>query len=241
MRVPISASFNPYVNPIPFVRRLSYGRFQAALDLTDLSSAQRAMDFGCWAGYFLPSLSERFSEVWGVDDDSASVIDKLPDYWTILQVARRLCESHSSSSRQVRLTKATGLMLPFRDGYFDVVFCLDTLAHVGTSVRPQVIRELRRVTSHRGQLIFSLPVEIGPIRPLKTLVRNITGKQSDKNTEGYDYRVDLERLRSSFGSCRFRFFPVNFLGAFNPIVLIDCRILPGQFARSSTGPDRAAV
>jgi SAM-dependent methyltransferase len=186
------------------------------------------LDFGCWTGHFLPSLLKHFPEVWGVDDDSGSVVDTVPNAWTILQVARRLCDLESGMGTRLGLAKATGSALPFSDGYFDVVFCIDTLTHVPESRRLDVIHDLRRVTKSKGQVIFSLPIETGPMRLLRSVARTLTRKRIDADTRTYDFRADLESLRSSFAECKTRFFPVNQLGSFNPFLVVDCRMTTGQ-------------
>lgn len=237
----LGSSVSPYDSRLGAVRYLSYARFQAALNSLRPVPGGRALDFGCWTGHFLPSLMKYFPDVWGVDDDSASVLDAVPDLWTILQVARRLCESEAGIRAHPGLVKATGSALPFSDGYFDVVFCIDTLTHVPISRRLDVIHELRRITKPDGQLIFSLPIETGPMQFLKGVARTLTGKRIDPDTRCYDFRGDLESLRSSFSACKTRFFPVDRLGSLNPFVVADCRMEPGRFEGSATEWDCAVV
>jgi len=226
---PPGRSVNPYVNPVSAVRRMAYARMRAALDLVDIPEATRVLDFGCWAGYFLPSLLKRFPEVCGVDDDSASVVETLPGYWTILQLARTLCRHEAAAYAEPALVRAGGLALPFRDECFDIVFCLDTLAHVFVAERRTVLAELHRVTKQRGQLIFSLPIETGAIGALKQAARVLTGKKSDPKTQGYDFRCDLELFKSLFEVRRTIFFPVRMLRSLNPFLFVDCRIEQAQF------------
>ncbi|MBI4472651.1 MAG: class I SAM-dependent methyltransferase [Acidobacteria bacterium] len=234
-------SVNPYISRLSAVRYLSYARFQAALDLVEKNRRTRVLDFGCWAGYFLPSLLMYFNEVWGVDDDSASVVHCLPDDWTILQSARRLCASEAGSCAHLGLANASGRALPFPNGYFDVAFCLDTLAHVTPVERLVVLQELRRITNPNGQLIFSLPVERGLISVLKRTVRTLTGKQIDARTKEYDYRVDLALLQTCFRIVKSQFVPAALLGTLNPIVMLDCRIEQERFEDSSREPDLAVI
>jgi SAM-dependent methyltransferase len=240
-RIPLGSSVNPYVNRLGVVRTLAYGRLQAALWLVRITGSGRVLDVGCWAGYFLPSLLREFSEVWGVDDDSASVVHTTGSYWTILQVAHNLCEAELGSLSRPALVQATGSALPFVDGHFDVVFCMDTLAHVPSRSHMCVIRELRRVTKIGGQVIFSLPVETGPIRLVKQVVRALAKKQSDATMYGYDFRVDLTLLDSCFPVCEPHFYPINALGSLNPFVIVNCEIGQGQFEDLSTKRDRLGV
>src|SRR5688572_22821020 len=113
-RTPLGPSLSPYLNKIRMVRRLSYARFGAALRLADVS-AKRVLDFGCWDGHFLPSLLKHFSEVWGIDDDSASLVETVRGCWTILQVAQTLAESEVPTPLPPIVSKAQGEALPFPD------------------------------------------------------------------------------------------------------------------------------
>jgi ubiquinone/menaquinone biosynthesis C-methylase UbiE len=223
-RTPLGPSVSPYINRLPAVRRFWYARLQAALDLTEIDHEARVLDFGCWDGHFLPSLAKHFGEVWGVDDDSSSCLETVPGCWTTLQIARRLSESEIGPFQQLVLTKASAPALPFRSQCFDVVFCLDTLVHVPQQLRSDVISELRRVTKSNGQVIFSLPIENGLSSLLRHTTRRLTAKVTDPNTNAYNYRFDLELIRTSFSVLKEQFFPVNALGIRNPILLLDCRI-----------------
>ena len=220
---PLDASVNPYTNRLRAVRSLHYQRLYRALNLIERTRSERVLELGCWAGYFLPSLLKYFPEVWGVDDDSCSVLESAPGYSSILQIARKLCEAELGSTSGLHLTKATGSALPFHDRYFDVVVCMDTLANIERPSRFDVVNELRRVTRLDGQLIFSLPIEVGPASLLKEGIRLLTGKRIDSGTKQYDFRDDLELLRTTFPLCRPQFFPVNILGKLSTVVIVDCR------------------
>lgn len=214
-KTPLGPRISPYRNSARLVRRAVYGRLDTALKMAGRDPAARVLDFGCWDGHFLPSLLENFGEVWGVDDDSASVLEILPSVSSILQVARNLCEAEADASERLHLVKATGSKLPFADRFFDIVFCLDTLTHVAESDRPHVIDELRRITKPDGRLIFSLPIETGLASVLRQALRTLTRKQSDRATTQYDFRKDVELLQSSFAICRKRWIPVH--------VVVECR------------------
>jgi len=55
-----------------------------------------------------------------------------------------------------RYVQADGAWLPFADGSFDLVACLDTLEHVQPNARPLVVAELRRVA--RLAVVVAVPV-----------------------------------------------------------------------------------
>jgi Methyltransferase domain len=56
----------------------------------------------------------------------------------------------------LRPVRASGTNLPFRDGAFHTVLCLDTMEHVPVAARPDFLMELLRVTNHT--LIIGAPM-----------------------------------------------------------------------------------
>jgi len=216
-QTPLGSYVSPYENRIALIRYFAYARLGAALKHAAGNPALRVLDFGCWAGHFLPSLAERFPEVWGVDDDSGSVIQQVPEYWTTLQLAQQLCR-HELGDVSVRLIRATGSALPFPERCFDIVFCLDTLAHVLPAEKQVVISELKRITNPDGRLVFTLPIETGIPLLVRKGLRWLSRKHPCNYT--YDFRSDLKLLQSNFRIASQKFWPSYLLSL---AVIIDCR------------------
>jgi len=190
-RTPLGPYISPYANRLGIVRYFAYARFAAALRCAGGKRPARVMDFGCWDGHFLPSLVEHFSEVWAVDDDSGSVIDQVPGCWTTLQLAQQLWKCELGGHPDT-LIKATGSALPFSARSFDVVFCLDTLAHVVPEEKPLVLHELRRITNREGRIVVSLPIETGQAGFARRVLRRLSGKHPCEYP--YDFRQDVKLL-----------------------------------------------
>jgi len=55
------------------------------------------------------------------------------------------------------------------------------------------------------------------------MARIVTRKQIDPSSRHYDFRADLQLLRSMFALCEQRFIPVGVLGSLNPFVVVNCR------------------
>jgi len=92
------------------------------------------LDYGCGSGAMLRRVVDRCKNAFGVDVDP----DVLP-----------------SDPRVLTLAIKEGERLPFPDGYFDVVTCLEVIEHVADE--RWTLRELARVLKNDGTLILTTP------------------------------------------------------------------------------------
>jgi 2-polyprenyl-3-methyl-5-hydroxy-6-metoxy-1,4-benzoquinol methylase len=107
----------------------------AELEQLGLPPGARILDAGCGSGRTLQELA-RFGAVSGVELDESAA-----------QVARErgLGEVHTGRLEE----------LPFEDGEFDLVTCLDVIEHTPDDV--VTLRELRRVTKAGGHALITVP------------------------------------------------------------------------------------
>jgi len=246
----LGPQWSPYVNRLRFVRWFFYHRFQKALEAAGQSPGARVLEFGCWQGYFLPSLLKNYGEVWAVDNDACSLVEKVPEYFTTLQMARALCQAEAAAMARLRLIKADGSHLPFRRGGFDLIFCLDTLPFITGEAKQSTLLEFGRILRPGGRLIISLPIEMGPVLLLRQALRRLSGAWRDRyswrellravcfrtaaharpaefaNLKGYEYREDLAQIAAHFMVQSLRFLPCHGLGRLNPIALLACSTPP---------------
>lgn len=237
----------PYENPFFFARWFFYKRLRRSLEIASPQPEERALEFGCWEGYFLPSLLANYAQVCAVENDSASLVENIPGKWTILQSARELCAAESAALAHLQLVKADGERLPLRSESFDAVFCLDSLAYVRQESRLAVLSELCRVLKPTGTAVFTLPIELGPTLLVRQLLRWASGVRLDdyswrkliravfffpegrrpssgpSNLIGYDYRQDQELIASNFDVRITTFLPWDSLRLISPTVLLACK------------------
>jgi 2-polyprenyl-6-hydroxyphenyl methylase/3-demethylubiquinone-9 3-methyltransferase len=96
------------------------------------------LDLGCGGGFMAAALTERGATVTGVDPSEAAIA-----------AARRHAETNHL---YIDYRVARGERLPFADGSFDIVVCVDVLEHIED--RRRVLSEIRRVLRPQGWFLF---------------------------------------------------------------------------------------
>jgi pseudaminic acid biosynthesis-associated methylase len=108
-------------------------------------SIDRVLEVGCNTGPNLRWLRERVPEVYGVDVNSTALVEvrtTFPD---------------------VNAVKSPGRDLPFRDGWFDMVFTMGVLIHQSPEALPLMMAEIVRCSRRYvlcGEYFAEEPVEV---------------------------------------------------------------------------------
>jgi len=137
-------------------------RLTAGADL--ISPANQLLDVGCGDGSLNLLLQGKVGLVVGTD----SVLSA--------------CREASAKGFKVQCADLNGCHLPYRDGVFDAVTCLDVIEHV---LDPRhLLRELARVLRPYGVLVVTTP-NVRAYRHILTLIRGRFPRTSG-DPEGYD-------------------------------------------------------
>lgn len=101
----------------------------------------RALEFGCGAGRFLPHFQKRFTEVWGAD------------------VSREMIDLASRYSPQCKFHLVTGADLKFfPDSHFDLIYSFLVLQHLPNRYAVTgYIKEFMRILRPGGLAAFQIP------------------------------------------------------------------------------------
>lgn len=149
----------------------SYRHLFFALNIAELIDNKKILDLGCADGPFLPTLNRNGSIIIGLD----FLLD-----W--LLKAKDLKDSKENSLERVILVNAESHYLPFKNNSIDLIFCLETLEHIPNSI--SLINEIYRVLKEGGELIYSVPNEIG----FSLLIRQLIGKFTGFERENYSVK-----------------------------------------------------
>ena len=110
---------------------------RSAIALSLITKGNNALDIGCGEGTLAAALASRFTHVVGVDISANAVAATI---------------QRGVEAKQVNLDSEP---LPFADGAFDAVTCLDVLEHV---FDPRIsVREIARVCSPGATLVITTP------------------------------------------------------------------------------------
>ena len=90
----------------------------------------RVLEFGCDNGIMLNYFKKYKLELFGVDINGKSI------------------EAGHRHFPELNLVKSTGLEIPFRDDYFDVIFASAVLKHIRYEDREKVYQEFSRVSKY---------------------------------------------------------------------------------------------
>lgn len=140
------ADFTPRANCFDHYVRTSprHKVEKAIIELGSIDNSDRVLDLACGTGFFLKYLHPSIYKC-GVDI-CQSMLDKVPD---------------KCDARKVR---AHACMLPFREGYFDVVTCLGAINVFEDSEIELLFSEVKRVLNDRGRFIVNASVPVSAPR-----------------------------------------------------------------------------
>jgi ubiquinone/menaquinone biosynthesis C-methylase UbiE len=118
---------------------VSYNLFSSIVSLTEKTSGNRVLDFGCGCGRIVNYLSNLFinNQFYGCDIDDEAIA------W---------CQNNLSSVGEFT-TNASLPPLPFDDSFFDVVYSISVFTHLPEEMQFQWLEELKRVTRKGGYLL----------------------------------------------------------------------------------------
>jgi len=121
-------------------------------------SSQTVVDFGCADGFFLPSLSRYFSQVFGIEQNSR-----------FAHIARVLKDRRNLHNTQIfcnAIQDEHDFVYNKLDKKADTLFALEVIEHVGTNKnmyrsKSEFIEDLFKLVQPGGKIIISVPVMVG--------------------------------------------------------------------------------
>lgn len=167
-----------------------------------MRAGQRVLELGCGTGLF--------TEMMAVSGASVVATDISAE---LLELARARVRGVGN----VSLVLCDGEALPFRDRSFDAVIGSSILHHLPVE---SSLREIQRVLSHHGSMVFAEPNMLNPQIAIQKNVPAVKAWLGDSPDETAFVRWRLHRLLRSMGFSEITIEPYDFLHPVTPRVLI---------------------
>lgn len=157
---------------------------------------RHVLDLGCAGGFMSEALAERGDVVSGIDP-AAKAIDAA------------IAQTQKNKSG-ITYSVGEGEALPYRDGEFDAVLCVDVLEHVADL--SQVLAEIERVLRPGGVFLYDT-INRNPISKMVTVaVAEDLLKLLPKGTHDPDLFIKPSELKSSLSNAGLVPGPITGLG-----------------------------
>jgi len=188
-----------YFSLNPLVRFINWKKLDSVFSLFSPWGRDRILDFGSGNGVMLPTMSDEFDTVVGID--------------LCTTAASRMSQAYRL--RNVFLVAADGMELPFHDDSFDAVMATSTLEHFRDIEK--AVAEIVRITKRGGLLFFLSPTENAFYRFGRWLFRYkkpVDHYHSAKDIEGVLEKYYTVELKRNFPSAFLPFLSIYRLGRF---------------------------
>lgn len=177
-------------------------RFRLATQLAQANGGGRLLDYGCGDGTFLALTHGMFPVAVGADIDEAQLAE---------------CRSRLEHLGGLRFLRTAELTNAVHHGCYDTVTCMEVLEHCPDAERLRVLDALRLLVAPRGQVIISVPIEIGPALPAKQLFRALAawrGHGDYRHRETYSLGELVAATLSRTNLARARYQAASSTGTF---------------------------
>lgn len=162
--------------------RWSHGsRFALAVDLIRASRPRRLLDYGCGDGTLIELVHGMAAAIVGADRDRGQLDG----------CRRRLAHLAGLTFVHTSALASTG-----ESGRYDVVTCMEVLEHCTDRERRRVVGELACLLAPGGQLIVSVPIEIGPALAGKQMFRALAAWRGHGDYDHRETYTASEMLRA---------------------------------------------
>jgi len=125
------------------IRSIYFQRLKKSVNLVKKSKHKFILDIGTGCGILLPTLNRYGKKVVGVD-----VLDRFGELKEFVD---------KEKLKNTLLIKADVLNLPFKEGCFDLIFCLSVLEHVKNV--DDALNEIGRILDKKGTFILGYPID----------------------------------------------------------------------------------
>ncbi len=194
-----------YYHPNPIIRYTENKRVGLTIKFLKPEEGDKILSVGCGEGYLLNKLEQ--GKIWGVD---------------LSEEAIRRARVKNQEQKNIILSVADALKLPFPNAFFNKAECSETIEHVPEPSK--LIDEIIRVTTDEAVIVFTYPNE-GLINRIKKILIKVglfglILKEIPKIQEWHLHFFDFNKFNSliknkliieKVKSVPFSWFPVRYI------------------------------
>jgi len=194
-----------YYSRNPLIREIYFSRLRKVLEMADEKRGQKILDLGTGSGVLIPSLG-KYNKVYAIDREKM-----------FIKKAKKIAKM--SNVKAICIRQDISSKLPFKNSFFDAVFCVSVLEHIEDL--DKVMKEVKRIIKPGGLFIVGLPIE----RFLVKSAFNIFGiKQHEDRGHISDFADINKKLKKYFDIERTEKIPFNlFPDALSLYIVFKCR------------------
>ncbi|MBI2546196.1 methyltransferase domain-containing protein [Candidatus Woesearchaeota archaeon] len=149
-----------------------------ARKVLQLLERRKTLDIGCGEGIFYYELSRRGIDMKGIDYS--------------LEALRNMREKLKAAHAELQVCNANAQKLPFKDGSFEQIICLDVLEHLPDA--QAALKEMSRTLRKNGAAIITVPNELYLTKPVLPINFKEHLKAIGHESAGFDYKQLKEML-----------------------------------------------
>lgn len=121
-------------------------KFREVANILKTAGARKVLDFGCGPGSFLSILA---NEVPGIDAVGVDIASPQIEF-----AAKNIAAKHPGN---IRFQLLDAERLPYPDGSFDAVTCIEVIEHIHPFLAAKILAEARRVLKPDGVFVLTTP------------------------------------------------------------------------------------
>ena len=137
------------LDPIKYYSWPVFGKYywqRVGIALAECKGGKRILEIGFGSGITFSSLLEKYEVVYGVEQQNGKSISNIK-------------KTAVNKEDNIYLISGDAFFLPFPSTFFDTILLISVIEHFHPTALDQFFKEIHRVLSKQGELVYGVPVD----------------------------------------------------------------------------------